>query len=89
MAENESQESLPQSPQPTEIPQDLKEKLSAARALALTHKLLTTGIFQGNSASQVVASLNFVESLHGQMLEDIKALPQASLVVELQQKQGN
>lgn len=70
--------------QPT-IPQDLQEKISALRAIALTHKLLNSGAFPVSAHDGVKLSIEFLTALHTQMMEEASKHPSSSLIPELSQ----
>ncbi len=69
-----------------EIPEDLKQKVSAIKALVSVHDLLNRGHFDGYLAPSLVASLKFIGALHTQMVAEAGEHELAYLVEELTQK---
>lgn len=74
--------------QDVEIEQNLLNKLSALRSIVTTHNLLQEGSFTVAAFPAIQVSLDFLKSLHKQVSEDALQHPQASLVPELKQLQG-
>lgn len=73
----------PELSQPVEIPQDLQDKISALRAIALTHKLLNTGTFTLAAHEGIKQSIAFLTALHEQLIVEAQNHPSADLVPEL------
>jgi hypothetical protein len=85
MAENQSQPA-PTQPQSTREPaQDLTEKVGAIRALITINELLHRGMFFGATSKSVSASIEFVNSLHKQLVTEAKKHPDASLIEGLEE----
>lgn len=66
-----------------EIPKDLQDQVSSARAIALCYNLLQQAPFPFGHSQAVDQSLKFLQTLHEQVLSQAKAHPDASLVPEL------
>lgn len=75
-------ETISQTP---EISQELQSKIQAIRAIATCYNLLDKGSFNHNALVAVEQSLNFLKSLHQQVLEEALAHPDSDKVEELQQ----
>jgi hypothetical protein len=70
------------------IPKDLQDQLSAIRALAATHDLISKGSFNVSKLGQVEQSILFLQSLHAQCIEQALAHPSANEVPELVEVQS-
>ncbi len=66
-----------------EIDQDLSQKIAGLKALAATHTILNRGSFPISLHSTVEQSIDFMQSLHEQLLSEAILHPQADLVPEL------
>ena len=65
------------------IPKDLQDQLSAIRALAATHDLISKGSFNVSKLAQVEQSILFLQSLHKQCMDQALSHPSADQVPEL------
>jgi hypothetical protein len=59
------------------LPQDLKDKISAVRALATSHNLLDTGHFPASKLEAVRQCLAFIHNIYEQAVADALAHPDA------------
>lgn len=69
--------------QPVTPSQDLLDKVKAAKALTTTHSLLGVGMFQFRHQEQLKQSIEFLESLHKQVIAECLAHPDCDLVPDL------
>lgn len=72
-----------QEKQEVNLPEELKDKLSAIKALVTVHSLLGVGMFQHRHTPQLTESLKFLESLHKQVMEEALQHPDADKAPEL------
>ena len=63
--------------------QDLLDKVKAAKALTTAHSLLGVGMFQFRHQEQLKQSLEFLELLHKQVIEECLQHVDCDLVPEL------
>jgi len=68
-----------------EIPEELKKKTAALKALAANFNLLDKGLFLHHQGALVLEVLNFVKSLHEQVLKEALEHPLANLVPEFKE----
>lgn len=64
---------------------ELQDKLRAIKALALVYELLCKGMHPVGSSDAIKQSLEFIKSLHTQILDDASKDQDAHLVPELVQ----
>lgn len=75
-------------PAQVQIDDTLKAQLGAIRGVATAHNLLDKGLFNHQAAEAVRLSLDFLRSLHLQLVEEAIKHPQADLIPELSQYKG-
>jgi len=68
-----------------QLPQDLLDKVGALKALATVHQLLISGLFQVKHHEIISESMAFISNLHGQLITEAQAHPDADKVPELKQ----
>lgn len=68
---------------PADLPQDLLQKVSATKAVATAHSLLGVGMFQHRHTEALQKSIDFLTSLHKQILEECLSHPDADKVPDL------
>lgn len=62
---------------------DLLDKVQATKALVTAHSLLGVGMFQHRHSEALKQSIDFLQALHSQLLEECLAHPDADLIQEL------
>lgn len=67
------------------IPEELTQKINALRAIATTFNLLDKAHLPHSHYQAVTVSLEFLRSLHEQVLAESLTFPEAKQIPELQQ----
>ena len=49
----------------------IEELTKSGHALAICHNLISNGLFQGSGAKEITLALNFLESLHKQVVAEL------------------
>lgn len=73
----------PETQAPPTLPEDLAAKWGACEATATAFNVLQKGHFEFAYMKAVGASLGFLQTLHGQTVEDALSHPDAHLIPEL------
>lgn len=60
--------------------------MKSANALATVHQLLSQGMFQGFGAKDVVLSLEFIQTLHQQVMSELEPMLEKEAAAEVQAK---
>jgi hypothetical protein len=93
MSEQETVVETTSEPQPQPLPKDLQDQLSAVRALASVHNLITNGTYGISKFEQVDKCIEFIKSLHEQCMQQCLSHPRSNEVPELDQvrnqREGN
>ena len=76
---------IPKKKKPFVIPEDLKQKMGAVEACATAFSLIDKGLYPHSHAKAVLASLQFLQTLHGNCVEEALKHPQAHMINELKE----
>ena len=64
----------------TAIPKDLQDKVNGLKTLVSVHDLLSTAKHEGFKSRRLEEAFAFIAALHRQLLDDVKAHPDADKV---------
>jgi hypothetical protein len=62
------------------VPKDLQDKVNSLKVLISIHDLLSTSKHEGFKSKRLEEAFSFISALHTQLLEDVKAHPEANKI---------